>query len=95
MGMAAVLALWIIWDCCFERHEDDYPHWKVSVLLQPAFPVSRESTPPFCVFFCSGSSDVLRYDDFDERCDAVAINTNNAHLGQIMIYNIYLEHISR
>ncbi|CAN0111772.1 unnamed protein product, partial [Laminaria digitata] len=38
MGMAAVLAFWIIWDCCFEQHEAN-PHWKSSVLLQPAFPV--------------------------------------------------------
>lgn len=65
MGMAAVLALWIIWDCCFERHEDDYPHWKVSVLLQPAFPVSRALPLFSCVLCCvcfvgASSSNVLR-----------------------------------
>ena len=49
MGMAAVLAFWIIWDCCFEQHEE-YPHWKVSVLLQPGFPVS--GPPPLPFFLC-------------------------------------------
>ena len=38
MGMAAVLAFWILWDCCLEPGEDD-PRWQVSVLLHPAFPV--------------------------------------------------------
>ncbi|CAM9811665.1 unnamed protein product, partial [Ectocarpus sp. 8 AP-2014] len=38
MGMAAVLAFWILWDCCLEPEGDD-PGWQVSVLLYPAFPV--------------------------------------------------------
>ncbi|CAN0407871.1 unnamed protein product, partial [Hapterophycus canaliculatus] len=38
MGMAAVLAFWILWDCCLEPGEGD-PRWQVSVLLHPAFPV--------------------------------------------------------
>lgn len=50
MGIAAVLAFWIMWDCCFEPHalpmskcsqaQEHYLSGKyLSVMLQPAFPV--------------------------------------------------------
>eukprot|EP00752_Nemacystus_decipiens_P005274 g4784.t1 len=58
MGMAAVLAFWILWDCCLEPEDDD-PRWKVSVLLHPAFPVYRALAGILLLRWCWGVSSLV------------------------------------
>lgn len=67
MGIAAVLAFWILWDCCFEPYEIHtqceiekggfHPKY-LSVMLQPAFPVRflnvASTNKPWC-FLCLGT----------------------------------------
>ncbi|CAN0054746.1 unnamed protein product, partial [Ectocarpus sp. 6 AP-2014] len=58
MGMAAVLAFWILWDCCLEPEGDD-PGWQVSVLLHPAFPVYRALAGILLLRWCWGLSSLV------------------------------------
>ncbi|CAM9832553.1 unnamed protein product [Pylaiella littoralis] len=55
LGMAAVLAFWILWDCCLEPGSDR-PRWQISVLLHPAFVVYRALAGILLLRWCWGVS---------------------------------------
>lgn len=68
MGIAAVLAFWILWDCCFEPYEIHtqceiekggfHPKY-LSVMLQPAFPVYRALAGFLLLRWCWGLSTLV------------------------------------